>query len=137
MKTLLLLLALCGLGAGCASLDTHQAADYSQVRRIYVEHRLTDNHHLDELIVAELNSRGYTATCGPLTMLPAGTDAVLSYEDRWVWDFHSYLMELSVNLRASLTDKPLASGYYHQAPAVTKSTEAVVGEIIGPLFKKL
>jgi hypothetical protein len=136
MKILVPLLALGLLAAGCASLDTQKQADYSQVRRIYVEHRLTDNHHLDELIVAELNARGYTATCGPLTMMPEGMDAILTYEDRWAWDFHSYVMELGVELRASITDKPLASAHYHQAAATTKSTEAVVREVIDALFKR-
>ena len=136
MKLPAALLALGLLAAGCASLDTHQAADYSKVRRIYVEHRLTDNHHLDELIAAELNARGYTATCGPLTMMPEGMDAIITYEDRWAWDFHSYLMELRVELRANITDQPLAAGHYHQAAATTKSTEAVVREIIDSLFKR-
>jgi len=135
MNRLLIFLALGLLAAGCASLDTQKKAEYSQYHRFYVEHRLTDNHHLDELIVAELKSRGYEASCGPLTMMPEGIEVIVTYEDRWAWDFRSYLIELSISLRANITDKPLASGHYHQAPAVTKSPEAVVREIIEDLYQ--
>ncbi|MEO6874640.1 MAG: hypothetical protein ABI222_07440 [Opitutaceae bacterium] len=138
MKRLVPLLALCALlFAGCSSLDTHQAADYSHVRRIFVEHRQTDNHHIDELIVAELKSRGYDASCGWPTMMPDTTEAIISYEDRWQWDFNSYLIDLNLQLRANFTDKPLAHGHYHQASAATKSPANVVREIVDPLFKKL
>ncbi len=136
MKLLVPLLALGLLAAGCASLDTQKKAEYSQYHRFYVEHRLTDNHHLDEMIVAELKARGLDASCGPLTMMPEGIEVIVTYADRWEWDFHSYLIELRIELRANITDQPLASGYYHQAPAVTKSPETVVREIIAGLFKK-
>ena len=122
--------------AGCSSLDTHQAADYSHYRRIYVEHRLTDNHRIDELITAELKSRGYDASSGPLTMMPDNTEAILTYADRWQWDFKSYLIDLDVELRANFTDKPLAHGHYHQASAATKSPESVVRTILEPLFPR-
>ncbi len=135
MKFLVPLFALGLLAAGCASLDTHKQAEYSQYHRFYVEHRLTDNHHLDELIVAELKARGFEASSGPLTMMPEGIEVIVSYDDRWAWDFRSYLIELTIELRANITDKPLAAGHYHQAPAVTKSPETVIREIIDDLYQ--
>jgi len=42
---------------------------------------------------------GYDASCGPLTMMPEKVDALLSYEERWGWDFRSYLIELRVELK--------------------------------------
>jgi len=100
-----------------------------------VEHRLTDNHRIDELIVAELRTHGFDASSGPLTMLPEGVDAIVTYEDRWQWDFKSYLIELKIDVRANFTGKPIATGHYHQASAYTKSPAEVVHEILGPLFK--
>ena len=135
MKILVPLLAACALLLGCSSLTPHEAGDLSKYHRIYVVHRLTDNHRIDEFIVAELKARGYDATSGWLTMLPDGTDAIITYEDRWAWDFKSYLIDLKLEMHANFTGKRLAAGQYHQASAYTKSPEAVVHEIIDPLFK--
>jgi len=137
MKTLVLLLAACALLAGCSSESTHQVADYSSVHRIFVEHQLTDNHRIDELIAAELKTLGYDATSGWPTMMPeVGVDAVITYQDRWAWDFKSYLIELHLEMHANFTNKPLATGSYHQASAYTKSPAEVVHEIVAPLFKR-
>jgi hypothetical protein len=135
MKTVVLLLAACAWLSGCSSHSTQQVADYSSVHHIYVEHRLNDNHRIDELIAAELKSLGYDASSGPLTMMPEkGVDAIIAYQDRWAWDFKSYLIDLRLEMRAVFTDKPLATGSYHQASAYTKSPAEVVREIVAPLF---
>jgi type IV pilus biogenesis protein CpaD/CtpE len=130
------LAALAALLAGCSSLDTKQAGDYSHLRRIYVEHRLTDTHHIDELIAADLKARGYDASCGYLTMMPENTEAIVTYTDRWQWDFKSYLIDLEIEMRANFTGKALARGSYHQASASTKPPEEVVKLILDPLFPK-
>lgn len=137
MKCPALVFAVLGLlFAGCSSLDTHKDADLSALHRIYVEHHLTDNHRIDEAIVAELKSRGYDASAGPLTMMPEGIEAIITYEDRWAWDFNSYLIDLSIEVHANFTNKPLGHGHYHQASAITKSPPQVVHQIIDPLFKR-
>ena len=137
MKLILPLLAACALVAGCSSLDTHQEKGLASVQHIFVEHRLTDNHRIDEAIVAELKARGYDASSGPLTMLPdTGIDAIISYEDRWQWDFNNYLIDLNIEVRANFTNKVLGHGHYHQASALTKSPPEVVKQIIDPLFKR-
>ncbi len=138
MKCPALLVALVALlFAGCSSLDTHEDTDLSHLQHIYVEHHLTDNHRIDEAIVAELKSRGYDASSGPVTMMPEeGIDTVITYEDRWAWDFNSYLIDLTIEVRANFTNKPLARGHYHQASALTKSPPQVVHQIIDPLFKQ-
>jgi hypothetical protein len=124
------------LVAGCSSLDTHEDTDLSSLHHIYVEHRLTDGHRIDEAIVAELKSRGYDASSGPITMMPDGIEAIVSYEDRWAWDFNSYLIDLRIDVRANFTSKPLGHGHYHQASALTKSPPQVVHQIIDPMFKR-
>lgn len=136
MKLVLSLLALGALLTGCSSLDTHKESDLGAISRIYIEHRLTDNHRIDEAIVADLKARGYEASCGPLTMLPDGIQAILTYEDRWAWDFNNYLIELRLEMHENFTGKPLATGYYHQASALTKSPPEVVRQILDPLFKR-
>ena len=135
MKFAALLLALCAWLTGCSSVDTHKDSDLTRYHRIYVEHRLNDNHRTDELIVAELKACGFEASCGPLTMLPDGVDAILTYDDRWTWDFKSYLIEFSLELRANFTGKPLATGHFHQGPARTVASEVIIHQVITPLFR--
>ena len=124
--------------AGCASIHTELTphADLGKFKRFFVEHRLADNHHIDDLIVADLRSRGLSASDGPLTMLSDDAEAVITYEDDWTWDFKSYLIELRIAVRRARTDEPLAAGTYRQPSPITKSPPAVVHEILDRLFKK-
>jgi lysyl-tRNA synthetase class I len=131
------LLAVCVLlFSGCASIETRKVVDLSQFKKIYVEHRLTDDRRVDEMIVQELTKLGYQASRGPLTMLPDHTDAVLTYEDRWEWDFKTYLIEFNVTVRTARTNKKLADGRYYQPTPNSKAPAEVVSKVITPLFGK-
>lgn len=122
--------------SGCSSIVTRKVIDLAPFKRIYVEHRLTDDRHLDEMIVQELNRLGYEASRGPLTMMPDNADAVLTYEDRWEWDFKTYLIEFKVAVRTARTKKKLAEGSYYQPTPNSKPPAEVVSKVLTPLFKK-
>ncbi|MCX6955576.1 MAG: hypothetical protein NTV51_25810 [Verrucomicrobia bacterium] len=122
--------------AGCSSVVTRKVVDLSTYKHIYVEHRLTDDKRLDEMIVTELTRLGYQATHGPLTMLPDNADAVLSYEDRWEWDFRTYLIELNVTVTTARTKKKLADGRFYQPTPNSKPPAEVVSKVLTPLFAK-
>lgn len=132
------LLAIAALLAidGCASVETRKVGDLSSFKHIFVEHRLTDDRHLDEMLVQELNKLGYSASCGPLTMLPDNANAVLSYEDRWEWDFKTYLIELKVTVHTARTNKKLAEGSYYQPTPNSKPPAEVVNRVLVPIFAK-
>jgi hypothetical protein len=135
MKALALLLASVALLAGCSHLSTRKTVELGPFRRIYVERRLTDNHRIDELLVAELRHLGRDASSGPLTMMPENTDAILTYADRWEWDFKDYMIEFTLEFQTAKTRKKLADGRYYQPTIKTKSPAEVVREILAPLFK--
>ena len=120
--------------AGCSSVTTRKVIDLTAFKHIYVVHRLTDDHHVDELFVRELQSRGHDASSGPLTMMPDNADAILTYADRWEWDFKSYLIELDIELRTAHTDKKLADGRYYQPTIKTKTPTEVIHDVLAPLF---
>ncbi len=124
------------LFTGCASVETRKVVDLSRFNKIYVEHKLTDDRRVDEMIVNELTRLGYQASHGPLTMLPDHTDAVLTYEDRWEWDFKTYLIEFNVTVRTARTNKKLADGRYYQPTPNTKAPAEVIGKVLTPLFAK-
>ena len=135
MTRLSFLLAALLFLTGCTSFFYYKSADLSHLKRFYVEQRLADNHRLDEQIVAELKAHGLDATGGVLTMKPDGIDVIVSYDDRWEWDFKTYLIDLRIDLRDGRTDKPLATGQYHQAKLTTKSSEEVIRMILKPILK--
>ena len=121
--------------AGCASESTRKVIDLAPFKHIYVVHRLADDHHVDELFVQELQRLGHDASCGPLTMLPDNADAVLTYVDRWEWDFKSYLIELNLELYTARTNKKLADGHYLQQSPRSKPPAEIVHELLASLFK--
>lgn len=131
-----LLLASALLLAGCGSVETRKVMSLSSFKHIYVERSLTDDRHLDETIVKELNRLGYEASRGALTMLPDNADAILTYEHRWEWDFKTYLIELRVAVRTARTNKKLADGSFYQPTPNSKSPAEVVSRVLTPLFKK-
>src|SRR5687768_14567640 len=100
MKVTALLLSIAFLLSACSSLDTYRIprADLNRIKRFYVLHRLSDNHHVDETIVAHLKSLGLEAAAGPITMMPQSTEAVVTYRDDWAWDFRTYLIQLDIEI---------------------------------------
>ena len=132
---ILALLASALLISGCATgMSTRKATDLTRFKKIYVESRLADNHRIDAQIAAALKALGRDATYGVATMRPDGIDAIVSYTDRWEWDFKNYMIEIKIDLRDARTDKPLATGSYYQASLKTKPSEEVIRLILKPLF---
>ncbi len=137
MKAAVVLLLLLALLTGCtSSLTTRQApkADLSQLRHIFVEHRLNDNHRLDELIVQELRSLGYEAVAGPLTMMSPETDALVTYEDEWVFDFTSHLTTFSITVADNRRHQMLAEGRYYRPSVTHMSPDEMVHLTVAKVF---
>ncbi|HNC24264.1 MAG TPA: hypothetical protein PLU52_08670 [Opitutaceae bacterium] len=135
MKSLsLLLVCLAFVLTGCTSISTHSSTSLKKYKRVFVEHLLTDNLRVDDLIVAELQRRGYEVAKGPLTMMPDGMDLVLSYNSRSEWDFRTYLIEMSVSVRTVISGEEIAAGHIYQPNIRLKSPPEMVQALIGPLF---
>jgi hypothetical protein len=121
--------------AGCVSQQTRKVIDLAPFKRIHVIQRLGDDRRLNTLFVAELQRHGHEATTGPRTMLPENADAVLTYSDRWEWDFKNYLIELNFELHTARTNKKLADGRYFQPTPRPSPPEQVIADLVKSLFK--
>jgi hypothetical protein len=121
---------------GCSTLNTHFApnANVGQLKHIYVQQSLNDNHGLDILIVKQLQARGIQAESGPLTLMPRDVKAYLVYEDRWDWDFKDYLIGLGVTVRDATSDHLLATSRYFRPTAFLKSPAFMVQSVLEGLF---
>lgn len=137
MKICLIPLLLMALLAGCTSVvsDSKSAARLAPLKHFFVEHRLNDNHGIDELIIRELAAQGRDATSGPLTMMPDNTDAVITYQDDWAFDFTTHMVGLEVLVRLPRKPESLASGHFSNN-GITRNTPAeIVHQVISAMFK--
>ncbi|MBI5690914.1 MAG: hypothetical protein HZC55_12570 [Verrucomicrobia bacterium] len=122
--------------AGCSSVSARKVVSLDRFQRFFVERRLNENNHLDEILVAELQRLGRQASSGPLTMMPENTEVLVTYDARWTWDFKTYLIDLGVELHTVFPSKKLADGRYYQPSLRPKPPADAVRDLLGRLFGK-
>lgn len=130
MNPVVPLLLMVGLAlSGCVSYKARVApgADGVRYERFFVQRNLNDNHAIDRHILSALAAHGFEAESGPLTMLPENTQVILSYTDRWGWDFGEHLIVLDVVMKDARTGRQLGVaslnrrfGYARNAPEVVR-----------------
>lgn len=137
MKVAAAALLVVALFTSCTSVHTsvNPAVDLNRFKHFYVVHRLSDDRHIDALIVAELKASGREASAGPLTMMPDNAEVIVNYLDDWEWDFKTYLLQLNVQLYDVRRDRPIAFGNYRQPTPITKSPPEVIHEIFSRVLK--
>jgi hypothetical protein len=140
-KRTAILTALAGLVllGGCSQITTRTLpkADIGSQKHIFVERRLADNYGVSVEIARQLRAMGYDASSGALTMMPPGTDLVVSYDDMWTWDFTTYMIEIDMQVRSAHTDKILAVGHFFGPHAVLGSAPpAMIHDLLVKLFKR-
>lgn len=135
MRHFLILLTLTFLTA-CSSTDVRRDSkvDLHQYKRFYVEHRLNDNNGVDAMIAADLKQRGFDATYGHLTMMPDDAQILITYDARWTWDFHSYLIDLEISAKHAKTRNLIATGSTHHAGITKKRPEKMIHAIFKKFF---
>jgi hypothetical protein len=134
---MIMLLGLCVLLGGCASYDTEVERGHSLagVQRYFVVSNLNDNHALDRQIAGALKARGFEAETGPLTMMPIGTQAIVTFEDRWDWDFGDHLLYLRLTVHENrLSRQLLSTATFSARIPLREATSVTVGALVGRLF---
>jgi hypothetical protein len=135
-----IMLALLGalLAAGCTQMTTRKVPNQAiwSSKHIFVERRLADNYGVAEDMARDLRDMGYDASSGALTMLPPGTELIVSYDDMWTWDFSTYMIEFDVQVRNARNDKIVAVGHYFRPSMVFgHPPAAMIHELMAKLFK--
>lgn len=138
MRVAAVLLATFAFLSACSSVhvDRQPRTDLRKFRHFFVEHRLADNAQVDQAIVAELRARGFTASAGPRTMMPADVDALVVYHDDWAWDFKTYLIQLQIEIRSPHRNQSFATGIYRQPSPRPKPLPDVVALLFAELLKQ-
>lgn len=130
----LLLLGL--LAGGCASFDAQveRGRSLSGVQRFFIVSNSSDNHALDHHIAEALKARGYTAEVGPLTMMPDHTQAVVTFEANWSWDFGEHLSFLKIAARDPSSQQSFATVTFSARVPLRDPTPVIVGRLLDRLL---
>lgn len=133
-RTPLLLIAL--LLAGCSSYVSIAEPGLSQksYQHFFVKSNFDDNHGIDGRIVRALQDRGLQAEKGPLTLLPKEAQAIITYEDRWNWDFKTHLTGLRLFLADAHSEKRIASGSFNGPAAMFTSTDEAIDRLVNKVL---
>lgn len=126
------------LAAGCAqTLEATKlpGADLSKLKSFYVQKLPADERGIEQLIARRLTARGLTATSGASDTSPSPVDAIVTYQDKWMWDLTMYMLELSIQLRHPQNHTVLATGHSMRTSVVRKDPEGMVEEVLTEMFK--
>lgn len=137
-RTFLALTLLANL-SGCVNTSLTSEIDpsiqLSDLNSFYVVHQPRDKRSIDQLIAKELTTLGKDATFGGTGPNPEKpVDAVITYEDKWMWDITMYLLELNIELRDPQTNYKFGNGKSYRTSLARKSPEEMVKEVLNKIF---
>lgn len=136
----LILAVVVGLMSGCAvtqlNSDVVPGANLGSIKKIYVVHLAADQRGVDGLIADQLNKMGFEATRGEKAQTPADADAIVTYQDKWMWDITMYMIQLDVQVRKPGSEVALATGHSLRTSLARKSPPEMVAEVLNDIFKK-
>ena len=122
--------------AACASptLEAKKmpGADLSPLKTVYVEKLVADERGIDQLIASQLTRMGFAVTN---SVTASQVDAIVTYQDRWMWDITMFMVQLSIQVRDGQTKMVLANGQSWRPSLERKSPEEMVEEVLMAIFK--
>ncbi|HEY0864612.1 MAG TPA: hypothetical protein VGD97_10950 [Lacunisphaera sp.] len=126
------------LFGGCASFDASVEGGRSLkgVQRFFVVSNLNDNRALDHQIAQALKARGLVAEVGPLTMMPDDSQAVVTYQDHWAWDFGEHLVFLRIDIRQPSQEQTYASATFSAKVPLREPAGVTLNRLVATLLEK-
>lgn len=135
----LLLAVLAGISSGCSVVQLQSnivpGNNIKSIKKFYVVKLEADQRGVSQLIADRLVAMGYQATAGDRSAMPADTEAIVTYQDKWMWDLTMYMIQLDVQLRQPKTDITMATGHSLRTSLKRKSPPEMVEEVLTDMFK--
>ncbi len=136
---LLCTLVLLGAGlllGGCSTIESEgpRSGGLAGIQRFFVLRNLNDNRALDHRIAAALQARGLVAETGPLTMMPGDTQAIVTFQDYWNWDFGERLVYLKLSVRKPESNDTLATATFSARLPLKENTAQTLNRTVNRLF---
>ncbi len=138
LKTVALsLAAVLVLSGGCSTLQATKApgTDLSRLKTFHVQRLAADTRGIEQIIAQELTKRGFVASFGLEETPSTPVDAIVTYQDKWMWDITMYMIQLTVQVRDGKDRTVLATGQSYRPSLVRKSPEGMVEEVLAEVFK--
>jgi len=124
---------------GCSStLEAKRApgTDLSILKTFYVQKLPADGRGIEQLIADRLNLMSFRAVSGANETPSSPVDAIVTYQDKWMWDITMYMLQLSIQLREPQSRMVLATGQSMRTSLVRKDPEGMVDEVLTEIFKR-
>jgi hypothetical protein len=123
--------------AGCATSNSAHApdSDLHKLKTFYVARLPADENGVEKLIAKRLIVMGYQCTSGDAQSPGSPVDAIVTYQDRWMWDITMYMIKLDIQIHDGASGAVLANGEVVRPSLQRKSPEGMVEETLGVLFK--
>ena len=123
--------------SACATNNATKAPDVNltQLKTFYVVRVPEDERGIEKLIAARLNAMGYRSSSGIADKPDTPVDAIVTYQDRWMWDITMYMIKLDIQIHDGTSGAILAKGEVMRPSLQRKSPEGMVEETLGVIFK--
>lgn len=121
----------CAVNRATATVDP--SIHWESVKSVHVVKVPEDGRGIEVLLADKLRSRGFSVTVDP-DAHPAA-DAIVTYNDKWMWDITMYMIELTVSFRAPKSNFPLATGNSYHTSLTRKSPKEMVDEVVDNILK--
>ncbi len=126
---------------GCAinrdNASATSGVDFTQLKKFYVVKLGPDRQSTSRLIKDQLITMGHDATVGTENRPPNDVHAVVTYQDKWMWDITMYMLELTITFRDHKTQRMLATGNSYHSSLSRRSPEEMVREVLTNIFEEL
>lgn len=122
----------CAVNRATANVDSNTHLD--SLKTMHVTKANGESRNTDVLIANKLRNKGYEVSTDENPK--SNVDALVTYADKWMWDFTMYMLELTVTIRDPKTNYPLASGNSFHTSLTRLSPEEMVNEVIENIMKE-
>lgn len=126
------------LFVGCASMSATKVptADLGSLKSFYVVKLGPDERGINQVIADQLSLMGYQATTGAAATPPTPVDAVITYQDKWMWDITMYMIELNIQVRQPDNQMLFASGKSYRPSIQRKSPAKMAREVLESILNQ-
>jgi hypothetical protein len=138
IRSLLAVLVLAFALTGCASMKSSKepGTDLSKLQTFYVQRLPADQRGIERLLSDRLNAMGYKSTSGMAEATPQDIDAVVTYQDKWMWDITMYMIQLDVQVRDPGSQVVMASATSYRPSLQRVAPDKMVEEVVNEIFKQ-
>lgn len=122
---------------GCVNISTatvDPSTNVYSLKTMYVQQSSTDQRGVANLIADKLRTKGVQVSVGAAEQPKAKVDALVTYKDVWIWDWSTYLLDLTILMKNPTTEQILASGNSRHGTLTRLTPTEMVSEVVDKIY---